>query len=91
MRVTPHVPRVGETKFEVLATVVDHWENKTFGPTVEEIREAVGLSVRSSVQWHINDLIEGGWLQHVPRKHRTLQPTDRGRRLVEVLRELEDA
>jgi hypothetical protein len=43
------------------------------------------------VQWHINDLIAAGYLQHIPRKHRTLQPTPRGERLVEVLREMDDA
>ena len=89
MQSTSRIPRVGDTKFEVLAVVVDHWKNATFGPTVEEIRDAVGLSVRSSVQWHINDLVESGYLQHIPRKHRTLQPTQRGERLVEILRDID--
>ena len=79
---------MGDTKFEVLATVVDHWENASFGPTVEEIREKVGLTVRSSVQWHINDLLEDKYLERVPRKHRSLKATSKGERLVEVLREL---
>lgn len=91
MRVSSRIPRPEDTKFEVLATVVDHWGSATFGPTVEEIRQAVGLSVRSSVQWHINDLIEDGYLQHIPKKHRTLQPTARGLRLVEILRGNPDA
>lgn len=85
------IPRAGDTKFEVLAAVVDHWNNQTFGPTVEELRETVGLTVRSSVQWHINDLLADGYLQHIPRKHRTLQPTVRGRKLVQIMRESMDA
>lgn len=88
---TSRIPRVGDTKFEVLAAVIDHWKDQTFGPTVEEIRETVGLTVRSSVQWHINDLLADGYLQHIPRKHRTLQPTVRGRKLVEILREHDNA
>lgn len=80
------LPKVTETKFSVLASVVDHWGRASFGPTVEEIRSEVGLATRSSVQWHINHLIEDGLLYNVPRKHRSLRPTDRGRKLVEVLR-----
>ncbi len=87
---SPRIPRIGDTKFEVLATVVDHWANASFGPTVEEIRDAVGLSVRSSVQWHINDLLEDHYLERVPRKHRSIKPTEKGKRLVQILRELED-
>lgn len=86
MRRTP-LPRVGETKFDILAAVVDHCAQARFGPTVEELREKVGLSVRSSVQFHLNHLVEDGLLEHVPRKHRSLRPTDRGQRLVELLRD----
>lgn len=81
------IPRAGETKFDVLAAVVDHWDTATFGPTVEEIRHTVGLQVRSSVQWHINDLVEAGFLEHIPKKHRSIRPTSRGRKLVAILRE----
>jgi SOS-response transcriptional repressor LexA len=79
---------MGETKFDILAAVVDHRQVNNFGPTVEELRQQVGLTRRSSVQWHINHLMEDGLLENVPRKHRTLRPTDRGKRLVEVLREV---
>lgn len=84
---TPSIPRYGDTKFEVLAAVVDHWEGHSFGPTVEELRATVGLSVRSSVQWHLNDLLEAGYLEHIPKKHRSLRPTKTGKKLVLVLRD----
>lgn len=83
------VPRAGDTKFEVLAAVDDHWKNARFGPTVAELRDAVGLSARSSIQFHINDLIEDGYLAHVPGKRRTLKTTSKGGRLVSVIRDLE--
>jgi SOS-response transcriptional repressor LexA len=84
------VPRAGETKFEIMAAVVDWWSENSYGPTVEELREAVGLTVRSSVQFHIDDLVGDGFLQRIPKKHRTLRPTNRGHKLVKVIRELEE-
>ena len=84
------IPANSDTKFEVLASIVDHCSTATFGPTVEEIRKEVGLSVRSSVQWHINDLLEEGYVSHIPRKHRTLRPTDKGLRLVGLMREIDN-
>jgi SOS-response transcriptional repressor LexA len=90
METAARVPRYGETKFEVLAAVVDHWSvYSQHGPTVEEIRDTVGLSRRSSVQWHINSLSRDGFLENIPKKHRSLRPTDRGVKLVTILRELE--
>lgn len=83
------VPRAGDTKFEVLTAVSDHWKSARFGPTVAEIRDTVGLSARSSIQFHINDLIEDQYLANVPGKRRTLKPTVKGERLIEVMRDLE--
>lgn len=83
------VPRAGDTKFEVLSAVSDHWKNARFGPTVAELRDTVGLSSRSSIQFHINDLIEDQYLVNVPGKRRSLQATPRGEKLVEVIRDLE--
>lgn len=74
-----------DMQFNVLEAVVAHWGGARFGPTVEEIRETVGLSHRSSVQWHINTLIEDGYLERIPKKHRTLRPTKRGEALVKLL------
>lgn len=83
------VPRAGDTKFEVLSAVSDHWKGARFGPTVEEIRDAVGLSARSSIQFHINDLVEDQYLAHVPGKRRSLKTTAKGERLIDVFREIE--
>lgn len=83
------VPRTGDTKFEVLSAVSDHWKSARFGPTVAEIRDMVGLSSRSAVQFHINDLVDDNYLDHVPGKRRTLKTTQKGERLVETMRELD--
>lgn len=85
-----HIQRFGETKFAVLEAVVEFCDNSRYGPTVDEIREAAGLTVRSSVQFHINDLIESRFLTRIPKKHRSIRPTDRGKRLVQVMKELDN-
>jgi SOS-response transcriptional repressor LexA len=83
------VPRAGDTKFEVLAAVVDHWGGARYGPTVGELTTTVGLNARSTVQFHINDLLVDGYIVHVPGKPRTISATRKGKKLVKVVRELE--
>lgn len=85
---TTSVPRTGDTKFAVLVAVNDHWSSARFGPTVAEIRDKVGLSARSTVQFHLNDLIADGYLSHVEGKPRTLQATRKGKKLVRIMGEL---
>lgn len=77
-----------DTKFKVLEAVVDHYESASFGPTVDEVRATVGLGTRSSAQFHINDLVEQGFLNHLPGRARTLHATDSGVQLVELMRNL---
>lgn len=81
----------GDTRFAVLEAVVEWWETARFGPTVEEVRVEVGLGVRSSVQHHINNLLEDGLVENIPRKHRTLRPTDKGVRMVELMKSIDSA
>ncbi len=85
----PRLPN-GETKFSVLAAIVDHCEKARFGPTLAELADASGLTVRSSVQFHVNDLLDDRLVTHTPRKHRTLRPTPKGKALVHLMREMED-
>lgn len=84
------VPRAGDTKFDVLAAVVDHWRGARYGPTVGELATTVGLSARSTAQFHINDLLTDGYIVHVTGKPRTISATTKGKKLVKVVRELED-
>lgn len=80
--------KFSDTKFKVLSAVVDHYETASFGPTVDEVREKVGLGTRSSAQFHINDLIEQKLLNHLPGRARTLHATDSGKQLVELMRNI---
>lgn len=81
----------GHTKFKVLAAVVDHYKTKSFGPTVDELAEAVGLGGRSTVQYHINDLRDQNLLTNLPNKPRTLRPTEKGEELVKLYRSYADS
>ncbi len=77
------IPR--DTKFEVLCAVRDHLSDSRDGPTVEELREAVGLGSRSTVQFHINDLVADGYLAQIPGKRRSLRSTKKGDLLVRII------
>ncbi len=83
----PSLGRNGETKLEVLGHLVDWWDGASYGPTVEQLRCLLGLSTRSTVQWHINSLLEDGFAERIPKKHKTLRPTDKGRQLIILLKE----
>ena len=72
---------------QVLVAISDHWDDARFGPTVEELRESVGLSSRSTVQFHINDLLSDGYLSHAEGKRRTLRTTKKGDMLLDILGE----
>ena len=80
---TARIPR--DTKFAVLRAVQTHLESSRDGPTVEELREYVGLDSRSTVQFHINDLVEDGYLDHIPGKRRSLRSTKKGDLLVDIV------
>jgi DNA-binding MarR family transcriptional regulator len=79
----------GETQFKVLTAVYDHWSTYRFGPTVADLRDRVGLTGRSSVQWHIDSLVEQGFLLRTPKKHRSLRLTSKGKQLVELMRDVD--
>ena len=83
----PPVPRPGETSFRILQAVGDKWKGANYGPTVEELRQEVGLSSRSGVQFHVSNLLDAGWLDNIPNRRRTLKLTDKGRRLLRVFSE----
>ena len=85
------IPRPGDTKFEVLKAVNDYCEDHPKGPTVDELREQLDLKTRSAIQFHIDDLVEMGFLTRLPRKTRSLRPTSRGKKLVSMLLDLDGA
>lgn len=81
------LPRPGDTKYEVLKTVNERIATTGKPPTIAELRSEMGLSTRSGIQFHVNDLVEMGLLARLPNKVRGLRATNRGRNLVKMLDE----
>lgn len=79
------------TKYKILEAVVDHCTVYSYGPTVEELTETVGLGGRSTVQFHINDLRSQNLLTNVPNRARSLRATEKGVKLVELYRSYADS
>jgi len=79
------VPREGDTKYNVLVAIRDHYKSSRKGPSVEDLRVVCGLNARSTVQFHINDLVADGYLSQVPGKRRTLRVTKKGEMLISIL------
>lgn len=82
---------VSETRLRVLEYLVEYMEGSRTAPTREDIAKAVGLSHRASVQYHIDTLVEGGYVERATYRHRMLRPTEAGIRAIEKLRELDAA
>ena len=78
-----------DTRLDILSFVVNHLENNRFGPTRAEIAEGVGLKVRSSVQYHVESLVEDGYLERSTYRHRMLKPTQRGIDAITALRTID--
>lgn len=83
------LPRPGETSYAILEAVNESWKGSSFGPTVEELRQGIGLSSRSGVQFHISRLLDAGLLDNIPNRRRTLKLTERGKRLLRVFADLD--
>lgn len=85
------IPRPGDTSYTILLAVADAWKGSAYGPTVEEIRKKVGLSSRSGVQFHISNLLDAGWLDNIPNRRRTLQVTNKGKKLIKMFESISNA
>ena len=46
---------------------------KTISPSYEDIKKAVGLQSKNSVNVYIKNLEERGWLKRIPGKARSIQ------------------
>lgn len=65
----------------ILEFILNSIEYDQHCPTVREICEEVGLSSTSTVQSHLNKLIELGYLERIDNKSRALKITDLARRI----------
>ena len=64
---------------EVLGFVESFMENNGYPPTLEEIRESVGLSSKSHVDYYLDALEEDGIIERTPRTPRGLRLVGRSR------------
>lgn len=81
------IPRPSDTKFQVLKAVNQSLATTGKAPTYVELQEEMGLSTRSGVQFHVEDLVDMGLLARLPGKTRGLRATSRGKRLVALFDE----
>ena len=73
---------IGDVRLHLLAYVQGCVLGHGYPPTVREIRDAMGFSTTSLVQYHLGRLIEMGLLTKVRGKVRTLRVTDEAKRRV---------
>ena len=77
-----------ETRLRVLEYLIVHMETNRSAPTRDEIAKAVGLGPRSSIQYHIDTLVQDGYVERSTYRHRMIRPTQAG---IDVIRELNEA
>lgn len=77
-----------DTRLKVLAYIVAFMDTHRYAPTRDEISEAVGLTNRSSAQYHINILVKEGFLERNTRQHRMMTVTERGFGVVRAAKEV---
>lgn len=82
---------VSETRLRVLEFLVDYMERSRTSPTRDDIAKGVGLSHRASVQYHIDTLVEGGYVERATYRHRMIRPTEAGINAIRKLRDLDQA
>lgn len=80
-----------DTRLKILEYLVGYAETHRYAPTRSEIADAVGLSVRSSVQYHIESLVNDGYIERSTYRHRMISPTERGIGVITKLREINEA
>lgn len=85
------VGKATDTRLEVLRFIVDYMDGHRYAPTREEMCQAVGLKSKSAVQYHIDSLIDTGHLERSRYRHRIIRPTETGRAVIDMLREIDEA
>ncbi len=76
-----------DTRLRVLEFLITHMESNRSAPTREEIAAAIGLGPRSSIQYHIDTLVELGYVERSTYRHRMIRPTQAGIDAVKKVRD----
>lgn len=72
------------TTQKVYKYISEYTEHNGYAPSFREIAESLGIKSPSTIFYHINKLIECGKIKKDSFKNRTLQVSDRSRKLKEV-------
>lgn len=80
---------VKDTRLRILEYIVTYMEGHRYSPTRDEIAKHIGLSVRSSVQYHIDSLVADGYLERPTYRHRMIKPTEHAKKAIMRLREID--
>lgn len=78
--------RFDSRAFMVLNEIVENSKKSQIGLTLEEIGDRVGLTHRSTVHHHVSRLIDNGLVDRVPGRAKSLQPTVKGHKMVELIK-----
>jgi len=62
-----------EKQLKLFKFIKSYIAKKTISPSYDEIKVAVGLKSKNSVNVYINNLEERGWLKRIPGKARSIQ------------------
>ena len=73
-----------ERQRALLRAIRDHWESEGYAPSLEELRNACGITSKSSVAYNLGRLSLYGLVNYQPHKARTLRLTNKGRAEVEA-------
>ncbi len=79
---------MGDTRLRVLEYLIVHMETNRSAPTRDEIAKAVGLGPRSSIQYHIDTLVQDGYVERSTYRHRMIRPTQAG---IDVIKQVQES
>lgn len=68
---------LGDRKKQIIQFIHDFRQQNTYAPTVREIAEGVNLSSVSTVQRHLINLVEKGYIETEQQKPRTIRLTEK--------------
>jgi SOS-response transcriptional repressor LexA len=75
----------GNGRTAVLLQIRDYWRDQGQGPTLEELRESLGYQVRSAPHWHVNRLVDEGFVEREAGTRRGLRLTPRGEQMADLM------
>lgn len=82
--------RPHKTKYQVLEAIVDLFRLNRMPPTMDQVRERVGLTGRSGVHHHVGDLKDLGLVVSDKHRYKTMRPTKLGMAYVDEVRKVQE-